>query len=100
MQQESIYDQMTRPEKEVAEFLKNLGIKWCYEKPVFVWDENKRPRVWAPDFLRALHDHQLGGESPPSSITPFRRVVKDDPKGLTSSNKRGDGKPMNREVHG
>lgn len=46
----SVYDQMTRSEKEVAELLKDLGIKWSYEHPVFVWDENKRPRVWAPDF--------------------------------------------------
>ena len=75
---------MTRFEKEVAILLKELGILWSYEQPVFVWDENKRPRVWAPDFLRALHDHQLGGENPPSSITLFRRVVKDDPKGLAS----------------
>ncbi|MCK4500392.1 hypothetical protein KAU11_07835 [Candidatus Babeliales bacterium] len=50
MKQESIYNKMTRCEKEVAELLKKLGIKWSYEKPVFVWDENKRPRVWAPDF--------------------------------------------------
>jgi len=41
---------MTNAEKEVAEVLKDLGIKWTYEHPVFVWDENKRPRVWAPDF--------------------------------------------------
>ena len=41
---------MTNAEKEVAELLKNLGIKWSFEQPVFVWDENKRPRVWAPDF--------------------------------------------------
>ena len=51
MQQESVYDQMTRSEREVAEFLKKLGIKWAYEKPVFVWDENNRPRVWTPDFF-------------------------------------------------
>ena len=50
MQKFSIYDKMTRSEKEVAELLKNLGISWAYEKPVFIWDENKRPRVWAPDF--------------------------------------------------
>jgi len=50
MQRESIYDKMTRCEKEVAKVLKGLGIKWSYEKPVFVWDENKRLRVWAPDF--------------------------------------------------
>ena len=45
MQRESVYDKMTRSEKEVAELLKNLGIRWSYEHPVFVWDENKRPRV-------------------------------------------------------
>ena len=41
---------MTNAEREVAELLKEKGIKWIYEHPVFVWDENKRPRVWAPDF--------------------------------------------------
>ena len=41
---------MTNAEKEVADLLSDLGIKWAYEQPVFVWDENKRPRVWAPDF--------------------------------------------------
>jgi len=41
---------MTNAEKEVANVLKYLGIQWSYEQPVFVWDENKRPRVWAPDF--------------------------------------------------
>ncbi|NVM38104.1 MAG: hypothetical protein HWN81_21100 [Candidatus Lokiarchaeota archaeon] len=47
---ESIYDNMTKSEKEVANVLKEMGIKWKYEQPIFVWDENKRPRVWAPDF--------------------------------------------------
>jgi hypothetical protein len=42
---------MTDAEKEVANVLKEFGIQWSYEQPVFVWDENKRPRVWAPDFL-------------------------------------------------
>ena len=51
MQKESVYDQMTKSEKEVAEFLKKLGISWLYEQPVFVWDENNRPRVWTPDFF-------------------------------------------------
>lgn len=50
MKKVSIYDQMTKSEKEVADLLKEMGIKWTYEQPVFVWDENKRPRVWAPDF--------------------------------------------------
>lgn len=50
MQKESVYEQMTRSEKEVATMLKDLGIQWSYEQPVFVWDESNRPRVWAPDF--------------------------------------------------
>ena len=41
---------MTRSERKVANLLNELGIYWSYEHPVFVWDENKRPRVWAPDF--------------------------------------------------
>ena len=52
----SVYERMTRAEKEVAELLKDLGIKWSYEHPVFVWDENKRPRVWAPDFYLSQFD--------------------------------------------
>ena len=51
MQRKSIYEKMTNAEKEVADLLKDLGIKWSYEHPVFVWDEHKRPRVWAPDFF-------------------------------------------------
>ena len=47
---DSIYDKMTKSEREVADLLKKMGIKWSYEHLVFVWDENKRPRVWAPDF--------------------------------------------------
>jgi hypothetical protein len=50
MRKESVYDRMTNAEKEVANVLKNLGIKWSYEQPVFVWDDDRRPRVWAPDF--------------------------------------------------
>ena len=50
MKKGSIYDKMTNAEREVADLLKEMGIKWSYEHPVFVWDENKRPRVRAPDF--------------------------------------------------
>lgn len=50
MQKESIYDRMTNAEREVANVLKELKIQWSFEHPVFVWDENKRPRVWTPDF--------------------------------------------------
>ena len=41
---------MTKSEKEVANLLKELGVQWSFEQPVFVWDENRRPRVWTPDF--------------------------------------------------
>ena len=50
MKNKSIYDKMTKAERKVAELLKELGIKWTYEHPVFVRDENKRPRIWVPDF--------------------------------------------------
>ena len=42
---------MTFPERRVADFLKKMNIEWIYEQPVFVWDDNGRPRVWAPDFF-------------------------------------------------
>ena len=41
---------MTRSEKEVANLLKDLGVFWKYEKPVYVQDDHNRPRVWTPDF--------------------------------------------------
>jgi hypothetical protein len=41
---------MTKAEKEVAYMLAELGIQWSYERPLFIWDEYKRPRVWTPDF--------------------------------------------------
>lgn len=50
MKNDSVYNHMSRSEKEVAEFLKETGIFWSYEKPVYIWDENNRPRVWTPDF--------------------------------------------------
>jgi hypothetical protein len=50
MRKESIYYRMTHAEKDVAEVLKELRIQWSFEQPVFVWDEQGRPRVWTPDF--------------------------------------------------
>jgi len=50
METKSVYERMTQAEREVAEELKKLGIHWSFEHPIFVWDDNKRPRVWAPDF--------------------------------------------------
>ena len=46
----SIYNDMTDSEKQVAEYLKSIGIFWKYEFPLFVYDEKNRPRVWTPDF--------------------------------------------------
>ena len=50
LRQISVYEKMTISERKVAELLKEMGIRWSYEHPVFVWDDNNRPRVWAPDF--------------------------------------------------
>ena len=33
MKRESIYDKMTNAEKEVADLLKDLDVKWVYERP-------------------------------------------------------------------
>ncbi len=46
----SIYADMKYSEIRVASYLKELGLHWIYESPVFVYDEKKRPRVWTPDF--------------------------------------------------
>ena len=50
MRGEFVYDKMTNAEFKVSEFLDELAIKWTFEHPIFVWDENNRPRVWTPDF--------------------------------------------------
>ena len=36
MKRKSVYDKMTCAERKVARLLKDLGIKWAYERPVFV----------------------------------------------------------------
>jgi hypothetical protein len=49
---ESIYEDMSEPERIVSEFLRyELNIWWHYEFPIFVYDEKERPRVWSPDFF-------------------------------------------------
>ena len=47
---DSVYVDIKYSEKQVARFLRELDLWWVYEFPVFVFDEQKRPRVWAPDF--------------------------------------------------
>jgi hypothetical protein len=44
------YADMMHSERQVAEFLDELGFPWIFEFPIFVYDERKRPRVWTPDF--------------------------------------------------
>jgi hypothetical protein len=46
----SSYADMEESENVVAHYLKELGIWWVYESPLFVYDEKGRPRVWTPDF--------------------------------------------------
>jgi hypothetical protein len=48
--QTSVFEEMTESEKQVADFLKELGLFWIYESPIFVYDDRERPRVWTPDF--------------------------------------------------
>jgi hypothetical protein len=47
---DSVYDDMKVSERQVADYLKELGLFWFYESPIFVYDEKDRPRVWTPDF--------------------------------------------------
>jgi len=47
----STSDKMTEPEKQVAKFLDELGLWYKYEFPVFLYDDENRPRVWTPDFF-------------------------------------------------
>jgi hypothetical protein len=49
-EQKSAYEKMTKAEKEVADYLRELNIWWRFEHPVFAFDERERPRVWTPDF--------------------------------------------------
>ena len=44
------YSDIKNSERQVADFLKMLGMPWRYQSPVFVYDEKNRPRVWTPDF--------------------------------------------------
>jgi hypothetical protein len=44
------YADMMASERQVAEFLDELGFTWVFQSPIFLYDERKRPRVWSPDF--------------------------------------------------
>ena len=47
---DSIYADMRYSERQVANYLKKLRLRWKYQFPVFVYDDKNRPRVWTPDF--------------------------------------------------
>ena len=47
---DSVYRDMKGSEKKVASYLRELDLWWIYESPLFLYDENERPRVWTPDF--------------------------------------------------
>ena len=40
---DSIYADMKYSEKQVAEYLKELGLWWIHQSPVFVYDDKDRP---------------------------------------------------------
>jgi hypothetical protein len=46
----TVYGGMTDAEKKVASYLQDLDLWRHHEFPVFVFDDNDRPRVWSPDF--------------------------------------------------
>ncbi len=46
----AIYEDMTEQEKKVAYFLRDIGVWWMYEQPIYVLDDKERPRIWTPDF--------------------------------------------------
>lgn len=48
--QNSYFEGMTETERKVAEYLNELNLSWVYEAPVFLYDNEDRPRVWTPDF--------------------------------------------------
>ena len=61
-----VYDDMTNSERQVADYLQELGLWWHYESPVFIKDEKERPRVWTPDFyipMLGMYVEVCGSES-------------------------------------
>lgn len=48
---QNTYADMSPAELLVCDFLKEMRIFWIYEQPVFLSDNNERPRIFAPDFF-------------------------------------------------
>lgn len=53
MRTQSVYDDMSQAEREVAAYINQLGFWWTYEQPVYVTAEKDRPRIFCPDFYIA-----------------------------------------------
>ncbi|MBS1771470.1 MAG: hypothetical protein JST82_01330 [Bacteroidetes bacterium] len=67
---------MSSGERAVAAFLSAAGIRWLFESPVFVTDDNGRPRIWCPDFFLTdlgMHIEVMG----PKGNYPYRETVYD-----------------------
>jgi hypothetical protein len=50
MQNNSVYNDMSKAEFMASQFLKQLNLYWLYEQAVYLLDDKGRPRVWTPDF--------------------------------------------------
>jgi hypothetical protein len=78
----SVYENMSRAEHEVCAHLRELGLWWHYEQPVFVYDHMERPRVWTPDFyvpelgiyIEVMGDRQMGNYSFREKIYRLNRI--------------------------
>ncbi len=46
----SVYEDMSKAEIMVSDFLYELDWWWEYETGVYIKDEKERPRLWTPDF--------------------------------------------------
>jgi hypothetical protein len=77
----SVYDEMTLSEKQVADYLHELGLWWRYESPVFLEDERRRPRVWTPDFYvpkLGMYVEVCGSESLREQYKYRERIYKEN----------------------
>lgn len=46
----SLQELKSRGERFIAQFLNDSGIKYHYEYPIIIIDEDKKQRIWYPDF--------------------------------------------------
>ena len=46
----SIYDDLPRSKKQLADFLNEMGLRWVHQFPVVVYDKQKILQVYSPDF--------------------------------------------------